>query len=125
MMQRASVDLPHPVSPTRPSVSPRRISRLTPSTAWTTSSERRNRLVDCTGKCLTTLSTRSRTSPEDAASPLTLNDTSLSLRDDRCVALEHVGPDLLPLLHVGGEPARRHVVGLPVDLQQRRLFHAL
>ena len=33
VMQRARVDLPHPVSPTRPSVSPRRTSKLTPSTA--------------------------------------------------------------------------------------------
>jgi hypothetical protein len=32
---RASVDLPHPVSPTRPSVSPLWMSRSTPSTAWT------------------------------------------------------------------------------------------
>jgi hypothetical protein len=38
--QRASVDLPEPVSPTRPRVSPRRISRLTPSTAWTVSASR-------------------------------------------------------------------------------------
>ena len=35
MMQRASVDLPQPVSPTRPRVCPRRTSRLTPSTACT------------------------------------------------------------------------------------------
>ena len=33
VMQRASVDLPQPVSPTRPSVSPRSTARLTPSTA--------------------------------------------------------------------------------------------
>ena len=35
MMQRARVDLPQPVSPTRPRVWPRRTSRLTFSTAWT------------------------------------------------------------------------------------------
>ena len=33
---RPTVVLPQPDSPTRPSVSPRRISKLTPSTAWTT-----------------------------------------------------------------------------------------
>ena len=36
VMQRASVDLPQPVSPTRPSVSPGCTSSDTPSTAWTT-----------------------------------------------------------------------------------------
>ncbi len=50
-MQRARVDLPHPVSPTSPSVSPRRTSRLTPSTACTKSLLRRS-LPDCTGKLL-------------------------------------------------------------------------
>ena len=34
-MQRASVDLPQPDSPTMPSVSPSRTLRLTPSTAFT------------------------------------------------------------------------------------------
>src|SRR2546421_121439 len=34
-MQRASVDFPQPVSPTRPSVWPRRVVRDTPSTGWT------------------------------------------------------------------------------------------
>src|SRR6202453_2171630 len=32
---RESVDLPHPLSPTRPRVSPRRSVKLTPATAWT------------------------------------------------------------------------------------------
>ena len=34
-MQRASVDLPQPDSPTMPSVSPSRTEKLTPSTAFT------------------------------------------------------------------------------------------
>ena len=34
-MHRPRVDFPHPLSPTRPTVSPRRISKLTPSTALT------------------------------------------------------------------------------------------
>src|SRR3954452_17761067 len=40
-MQRPSVGLPHPDSPTRPSVSPRAISRSTPSTARSMSWGRR------------------------------------------------------------------------------------
>src|ERR1700694_1064903 len=35
IMVRPSVDLPHPDSPTRPTVSPFLMSRSTPSTAWT------------------------------------------------------------------------------------------
>ena len=56
-MQRASVDLPQPVSPTRPSVSPRRTSRLTPSTACTTW-RAAEQPVGRAGKCLTRPSTR-------------------------------------------------------------------
>ena len=54
---RPTVVLPQPDSPTRPSVSPRRISKLTPSTAWTDPTVR-CRMPPLTGKCLT----RSRTS---------------------------------------------------------------
>ena len=61
-MQRASVDLPQPVSPTRPRVSPRRTSRLTPSTAWTTPARRAAAPTTCTGKYLTTSSSRTSTS---------------------------------------------------------------
>src|ERR1022692_1081761 len=61
-MQRASVDFPHPVSPTRPRVCPLRTSRFTPSTACTTSRCLWNTDADCTGKYLTRFSTRSRTS---------------------------------------------------------------
>ncbi len=43
---RPTVDLPHPDSPTSPSVSPRKMSNVTPSTARTTSS------LAFTGKCL-------------------------------------------------------------------------
>ena len=42
MTHRASVDFPHPVSPTRASVSPRRTSRLTSLTACTLSRDRVN-----------------------------------------------------------------------------------
>src|SRR5450631_4005394 len=47
----ANVDLPQPDSPTRPSVSPWRISKLTPSTAFTD-------WPRPAGKCFTTFSTR-------------------------------------------------------------------
>ncbi len=40
MMQRPVVDLPQPDSPTRPSVSPGRMSSVTPSTARTRASSR-------------------------------------------------------------------------------------
>ena len=49
---RPVVDLPHPDSPTRPSVSPRRTWKLTPQTACTTPTWRRTRPAR-TGKCLT------------------------------------------------------------------------
>src|SRR5215213_1246406 len=54
-MQRPSVDLPHPDSPTSPSASPRRISRSTPSTARSTSRSlppKRSNREPPRGKCL-------------------------------------------------------------------------
>src|SRR5438270_3700382 len=56
-MTRPSVDLPHPDSPTRPSVSPAAMVRSTPSTAWTT--PRPSRLPPV-GKYLTSFSTLTR-----------------------------------------------------------------
>src|ERR1022692_4717922 len=67
-MQRARVDLPQPVSPTRPSVWPLRTTSDTPSTAWTWPTVRRIRPPPRTGKCLTSLSTRTSTSSSKAAS---------------------------------------------------------
>ncbi len=63
VMQRASVDLPQPVSPTSPSVSPRRTSRLTPSTARTRPAAALDSCADVTGKYLTRSATSSSTSP--------------------------------------------------------------
>src|SRR6185437_12044981 len=48
---RATVDLPQPLSPTRPSVSPSPIEKLTPSTARTCPTVRRNKPF-FTAKCL-------------------------------------------------------------------------
>src|SRR5438067_789715 len=56
VIRRARVDLPQPDSPTRPSASPLRTSRLTPSTAWTAAPPK-----PAMGKCLKTFSTRSST----------------------------------------------------------------
>src|SRR4051812_47363860 len=109
MMQRASVDFPQPVSPTRPNVSPRRTSRLTPSTAWTTSFVRRNKPADWTGKYLTTLSTLSRTSSLDVAAPassLTLTATSLTRRRLHAPGDQELLSELLAFAHVSRKPAR-------------------
>src|SRR4051812_25304718 len=57
VIRRAVVDLPQPVSPTRPSVSPSMMSNDTPSTACTAPIWRWNRIPRVIGKCLT----RSRT----------------------------------------------------------------
>ena len=78
MTQRASVDFPQPVSPTRPRVSPLRTSRFTPSTACTLPIWRLKKMPRLIGKCLTTFSTRSSvsTGPEgtgDAWSPVAGN----------------------------------------------------
>ncbi len=48
---RATVDLPEPLSPTSPSVSPARMPKSTPSTAWTRPVTRLSR-PECTGKSL-------------------------------------------------------------------------
>ena len=49
---RATVDLPQPDSPTRPSVSPAPIEKLTPSTACTVPTRRAQQTPPRTGKCL-------------------------------------------------------------------------
>src|SRR5262245_40749569 len=67
-MHRASVDFPQPVSPTRPSVWPRRIVSDTPSTAWTWPTVLPISPPAFIGKCLTRLSTRTRTSSSSSAS---------------------------------------------------------
>src|SRR5262245_55111323 len=92
---RPTVDLPQPLSPTRPSVSPRRIAKLTPSTALTTPPRRAPNTPPPTGKW-TLRSTTSIT----GASILS------GLRDRR-------GPRRADL-----EPAARAMAG--ADLAQRR-----
>ena len=62
-MHRASVDLPQPDSPTRPSVSPARRSMLTSSTACTRATSRCSRIPLLIGKYFFTCSARSSSSP--------------------------------------------------------------
>src|SRR5690606_4351963 len=66
--QRATVLLPQPDSPTRPSASPLRMVKLTPSTAFTWPTARRNTIPRVTGKCFF----RSRTSTRTCSLPATL-----------------------------------------------------
>src|SRR6185295_8423673 len=72
---RASVDLPQPDSPTMPSVSPRRSSKLTPSTARTAPICRCQTMPWVMGKCFTRLSTRR------IVSPRTLVDSDAAIAD--------------------------------------------
>src|ERR1700680_2050155 len=125
MMHRARVDLPQPVSPTSPRVSPRRTSRLTPSTACTTSRLRRNSCPDRSGKYLTTFSTRSRTSASVVSeggvagvSAFIIPPSRLSLRW-QCLAY-----DLAAQLVTGGwivrQPACRQVCRVIADWPEQR-----
>ena len=65
---RASVDLPQPDSPTRPTVSPRATSRSTPSTARTTLA-RPKKPSRGSGKCFTRPRTDSSGSPRRLRAP--------------------------------------------------------
>src|SRR5581483_10180697 len=62
-MARPVVDLPQPDSPTRPSVSPRLISKETPSTAFTSATFRWKIRPAVTGKYIFRSSTRTSVSP--------------------------------------------------------------
>ena len=62
-MQRASVDLPHPDSPTIPSVSPSRSVKETPSTAFTVATCFWKMIPRVIGKCFFRSSTTRSSSP--------------------------------------------------------------
>src|SRR5581483_2785351 len=131
MMQRASVDLPQPVSPTRPSVSPRRTVRLTSSTACTNSRRPANTLLERTGKYFFTPVMRSSTSsPSSAAaggmgSLLTCSASQSGRGRGSGVAVEDLLAQALSLAGVGGQPAGRAVVAGGAHLDERRLLDAL
>ena len=64
---RAVVVLPHPLSPTRPSVSPRRRTKSTPSTAFTVPNVRPRIMPRDSGKCLVSPRASRTTSPSSPA----------------------------------------------------------
>src|SRR3990170_258941 len=66
-MTRPRVVLPQPLSPTSPSVSPRLISKLTPSTALTSATLRWKMIPEVTGKYIRMSSTRTMVSPAGPA----------------------------------------------------------
>jgi hypothetical protein len=68
-MQRASVDLPHPDSPTMPSVSPGLTLKETPSTAWTWAIAFWKMIPRVIGKYFLTPSTTSSSSPCSSICP--------------------------------------------------------
>src|SRR6266550_5722620 len=122
---RASVDLPHPDSPTRPRVSPRLISRSTPSTARTASPEK-----PPTGKCLYTVLIRTSTGSLRTAVACNAAASAANVvtrLDRRCLQL--LGRLLGDRALLGGleaffldiphqDPASRHLIG--GDLAERR-----
>src|SRR6185369_11975265 len=86
---RPTVDLPQPDSPTRPNVSPAKISNDTPSTARTTSVE------PSTGKCLTrpltvtSLSARAAATFACSISTRALMNLFVISRNCRCKIVKH------------------------------------
>src|SRR5579862_8508933 len=106
-MDRPSVDLPEPVSPTIPKVCPRLTSKLTPSTACTYS-RLSNRPLFLTGKYLTRSCTRSRTS-----SPVVLKLSSRSPgaggRGADRRGIQDLSAQVLPRGAVARQPAGRQV----------------
>src|SRR5260221_5349763 len=110
---RATVDLPQPLSPTRPSVSPAPIDRLTPSTAKTWPMVRRSRPF-FTGKCF--------------LRPLTSRTGTLDI-GRRAFRMPAGGPMARPLFLVGwierptalvGERATRREGAARRQVRQRR-----
>src|SRR3972149_9470109 len=88
-MARPEVDLPQPLSPTRPSVSPRRIWKLMPSPAFTSAILRWKMMPAVTGKCISRARTSSRTLSRDMVVDPTV---WLSLTTDGRLLLRHVHP---------------------------------
>src|SRR3990172_4605119 len=117
-MTRPRVVLPQPLSPTSPSVSPRLISKLTPSTALTSATLRWKMIPEVTGKYIRMSSTRTIVSPPAPAEGVlgACSTTMLSLLLRRGRRLGGQG-HALPL------PAGAVVVG-PNGQQRRHLLSA-
>src|SRR6476661_4747056 len=93
---RPTVDLPHPDSPTSPSVSPLRIVKLTPSTAYTAPPARCRKPLR-TGKCFF----KSRTSRTASASGI-----AASVEFVRAPAGRPMSRPFLLVRRIGGTAAR-------------------
>ena len=104
-MHRAIVDLPHPDSPTTPSVSPSRTVKLTPSTAFTDAISFWKMMPCVTGKCFLTSSTTSSSSPARRRPRRPPSSSGLSITPAR-------SSRRLPVLRLLVEPARLQVVRL-------------
>src|SRR5690348_7852358 len=127
-MQRPVVVLPQPDSPTRPSVSPRRTVKLTPSTAFTAAAGAAN-MPPPTGKCLTRFSTSSSASlmrgfhrlrlAELGRYPAGRSMTRRQRLERRCVA---AALDAIGAARREGAAGRktREVGGLPLDRIEAR-----
>src|SRR5918996_5769913 len=122
MTSRPTVVFPQPLSPTRPIVRPRSMSRSTPSTAFTTrGGGRRRRCFTLWGygtwKCFVSPSSRQRTSAPIAA----CGDLPAGRPLRRPEGLER-GPHLpAPLVLVGPRTARVEAAARHVLLQHRQV----
>src|SRR5215216_1420945 len=107
-MARPVVDLPHPDSPTRPSVSPGLTWNEMPSTAWTAPTLRWKMIPRVSGKCITRLLTVRSDSP----APLLFAPFAATCGSALCVAAGEAlsgldaAMDRLPLDRVGVEIRR-------------------
>src|SRR5580658_2029949 len=136
MIDRASVDFPQPVSPTSPSVSPRRTTRLTPSTALTLPTWCLKKMPSLMGKCLTRPSARRMTSSSvvgaafgsgiyrgsvvcsDDSGQLVRSRIAMRLRE---APARDIGRDTNPN-DLRRQPARGRVLRVVTDHVQRRLL---
>src|SRR5262245_17111487 len=105
-ISRPSVLLPQPDSPTRPRHSPRRISKLTPSTAFTDVPRR-------AGKCLTTSSTRTSASADAVPPTGSGSATGRALRRQAVHARGRTRPHVQQVgrAHLLVGPLHRHPAG--------------
>src|SRR5205814_5968300 len=112
---RATVDLPQPLSPTRPNVSPSPIEKLTSSTAYTWPTVRR-RIPFLTGKCFFRLTTSSTGAPLPLEAPFgatLLPVVSCTARSTiKLLRMPAGGPMPRALLFVGWEKGPALLVGI-------------
>src|SRR5215472_13321167 len=112
MIVRPSVDLPHPDSPTSPSVSPFLTSRSTPSTAWTCATVRRT-MFDATGNHF--FSERTETSGSEGVHARASSRCFVSTILQLTAAL---GDPAGRQLRIADPRQERHVAGTALDLER-------